>query len=71
MRYMRSKLETNWPAKMPLLIRLIGIFFPDANPDYRFHLVRCWLVEFDEHDEPWREVGVGENGEPVLAGPDE
>ena len=42
-----------------------------ASPHYekRLYLVREWLIEFHERL-PVREVGLGSNGEPVVAGPD-
>jgi hypothetical protein len=42
-----------------------------ANPNYRdkYHLVRSWLVEFDESGRPWREIGLDEHGAVVIAGP--
>jgi hypothetical protein len=72
MGYLRTKLATDWEKEAPgTLMKLIRIFFRDPNPDYRLHLVHSWLVEFDDDGNPRREVGVGQNGEPVLAGPDE
>ena len=76
MRYLRTQLATDWPKERPLkakVLRALLFFVPLGNPDYesRMHLVREWLVEFDVSDEPWREVGLGEDGEPVLAGPDD
>ena len=34
------------------------------------HLVSEWLVEFDEHDDPWREMGLDSDGQVVYSGPD-
>ncbi len=71
MRYIRTKLATDWEEEKPgVLMKLIRIVFPDPNQDYKLHLVRAWLIEFDADGDPGREVGIGENGEPVLAGPD-
>lgn len=40
------------------------------NPTYqpKMYLVKEWLIEFED-DDPWREIGIGNDGEPVLAGP--
>ena len=44
---------------------------PRANPGYdnKMHLVKEWLIEFDQDDSPWREIGIAANGSPVFAGP--
>ena len=43
----------------------------NASPGYRnkLHHVRSWLIEFDENGLPGREIGLGESGNVVLAGP--
>ena len=33
------------------------------------HLVKEWLIEFDDDGKPWREIGMDDSGRPVLAGP--
>jgi hypothetical protein len=42
-----------------------------ANPGYRGkrHLIHSWLIEFDEDEHPWREIGLDESGSIVVAGP--
>lgn len=74
-RFLRSKLATDWDEPTPdisilermwrnLKLKII------ENPTYqpKMHLVKEWLIEFDD-DTPWREIGIGDDGEPVLAGP--
>jgi hypothetical protein len=75
MRFLRTALATDWPAResrMRGLVRwLLTRVIPEANPDYALHQVREWLVEFDDEGLPGREVGLGSDGQPVLAGPDD
>ena len=76
MKYIRTDLATDWPEKECLKVRLIRkvlFFIPEANPSYRtkMHKIKEWLVEFDEEGNPWREIGIGSNGHPVVAGPSE
>jgi hypothetical protein len=73
--YRRTTLSTDWPAvtrPKRLLARVADRILPKSNPGYdaKMHLVREWLIEFDEEGNPWREIGVGADGKPVLAGPD-
>ena len=42
----------------------------DPNPDYALERVWEWLIEFDEAGRPWREIGLNDQGQPVLSGPD-
>ena len=75
MRYLRTRLATDWPKERPRAVKILRallFFIPEGNPGYeeKMHLVREWLVEFDERDEPWREIGLDAEGAPVLAGPD-
>lgn len=75
MRFIKTALATNWPAKessgKPLIEGLLTRVIPEANPDHPFHLVRVWLIEFDDDGVPSREIGLDASGEPVLAGPDD
>jgi len=43
----------------------------DSNPGYRgkYHLVRAWLIEFDEHGVPFREIGLDAEDRVLFAGP--
>ena len=73
---LRTTLATDFPEETPrsvTVIKKLLFFVPEANPDYepKLHLVKEWLVEFDSKGEPGREIGLGGNGSPVLAGPDD
>jgi hypothetical protein len=75
MRFPRTRLATDWHADESrlrgIVRRVLTRGLPEANPDYRLDLVReCW-VEFDADGMPNREIGLGEDGSPVLAGPDD
>jgi hypothetical protein len=78
MKYLATSMATDWPEKEPLKVKVIKtilFFIPKANPGYdsKMHLVKKWLIEFDEEDGkllPLREIGLGSNGTPVFAGPD-
>ncbi len=69
---------TDWEEKetwQEKLIKTVLFFIPKANPGYdsKMHLVKKWLIEFEEEDGellPWREIGLDSKGTPVLAGPD-
>ena len=76
--YLRTKVGTEWPAhtepgRFRRLVHALLFFIPVTNPDYEamLPLVAEWLIEFDDSGEPWREIGLDANGEPVLAGPNE
>ncbi len=40
-------------------------------PSYRekYHLIRSWLIEFDDEGVPGREIGLDDNDAIVIAGP--
>ena len=72
MPYLRTKEATDWEREPKTSS------FLDSNPDYRgkWHLVKEWLIEFvelefSEYGSPDREIGLDQNGEPVLANPDD
>ncbi len=72
MRYLRTQLGTD--GRKPRTWRdRIASSIDTANPNYRgkCHLVRAWLIEFDDDGMPWREIGLDENDSVVLAGPSE
>ena len=71
MRYLRTKQATDFQKEKKSGIFKSVLDRLNPNPDYQFHLVREWLVEFGEDDLPFREIGLGKNGKPVLAGPDD
>ena len=78
MKYLSTTMATNWLQKEPFKIKFFRtflFFIPRSNPDYdsKMHLVEKWLIEFTEEEGellPWREIAIGENGEPVFAGPE-
>ena len=78
MKYLKTKLATDWPKEKTLKEKLVSgilFFIPKANPDYekKMYLVKSWLIEFvesNEHFLPWREIALDENENPVFAGPD-
>lgn len=75
MRYLKTKMATDWPEEEPFrdkVMRALLFFIPDSNPDYRhkFHLINEWLIEFDD-EEPSREIGINDEGGPIVAGPDD
>ena len=76
MKYLRTKLATDWNEGKSLSQRVIEtvlFFVPKANPGYenKMHLVDEWVVEFDEDNNPFREIALDFNGYPVFAGPNE
>lgn len=75
MQFLRTRLATDWPAEESVLRetvrKVLTRILPEANPDYRVDLVREWWIEFDADGEPGREIGLGDDGSPVLAGPDD
>ncbi|MCE7995666.1 MAG: hypothetical protein HEP71_27050 [Roseivirga sp.] len=78
MKYLSTSMATDWHEKEPRqskVLKTILFFIPKANPGYepKMHLVKKWLIEFEEEDGkllPWREIGLDSNGTPVFAGPD-
>ncbi len=74
MQYLRTKLGTSFRKESfgTKALRTLLFFIPEANPGYRnkLHLVKEWLVEFDEEGIPFREIGLDQFGKPLLAGPD-
>ena len=74
MHYLKTKEATGFPEKEDFIVKIIKLilfFIPEANPSYKkkLHLVKEWLIEFGEEGFPQREIGIGESGAPVLAGP--
>jgi len=73
-KYLRTTLATNWELEKSLSQRVIEKvlwFIPKANPDYdsKLHHVKEWLIEFDESGVPDREIGLDQNGNFILSGP--
>jgi hypothetical protein len=76
MPFLRTYEATDWPERLSLRLRIVSLilfFLPQSNRGYegRWHLIREWLVEFDENGEAWREIGLGAEGAPVVSGPDD
>ena len=77
MQCIRTTKATGWKEPNPTIFeRIVRMFFsfvPRTNPGYesKFHLVSEWLIEFDDEGLPNREIGINQNGEPVIAGPSE
>lgn len=66
---------TNWPARDPWQVRVIRtvlFFVPSAHPDWdgKLHLIREWWIEFDENGLATREMGISEEGVPIVSAPD-
>jgi hypothetical protein len=68
--YIRTQMGTDTSAPDDLASRLLSSI-DSANPTYRRrrHLVRWWVIEFDEAGSPWREIGLAADGSIVFAGP--
>ena len=72
--YFKTKIATDWTENKPTIlerfIRCILFFIPEANPNYKnkMHLVSTWLIEFVDQ-KPWREIGLDDEKNPVVAGP--
>ncbi len=61
MHYLRTTTGTDFEEKEPFgvkVLRTVLFFIPEANPGYRnkMHLVKEWLIEFDEKEMPYREM---------------
>jgi hypothetical protein len=69
MLFLRTRFGTDFREPSNWRERLTS--FETANPGYhgRYHLVRCWLIEFDEEGMPTREIGLDETDLVVVAGP--
>jgi hypothetical protein len=69
MSYLRTELATDFDEPSNWWQRLLAI--DTANPGYRlqYHRIKCWLIEFDDDGEPWREIGLDADGSIVIAGP--
>lgn len=69
MSFLRTSLGTEHRKPPGLWQRLFAI--DTANPSYcnKHHLVRSWLIEFDESGGPWREIALDEHDGVVFAGP--
>ena len=70
MPFLRTVQATDWEEPRGWIGRVIASI-DSANPSYRgkYHLIRSWLIEFDEDGSPWREIGLDADGAIVVAGP--
>ena len=73
MRYLKTKLATDWPKDPGWkvgLTKAILFFIPRANPGYDpiMHLLSEWFVEIDEENLPFREIGLDQSSRPIFAG---
>jgi len=73
MRFIATSLGTNFnpDASNTLLARVLRRIIPQANPEFEQHYgnVRLWWVETDEVGTPQRELGFGQDGVVLVAGP--
>ena len=69
MSFLRTTQGTDFKAPSNWLQRLLSV--DTANPGYRdkYHLIRSWLIEFDDNGDPWREIGLDGLEGFVVAGP--
>ncbi len=76
-RFLRTMLATDerptslWRDRVARWIGMPLLALGTCNPNYdeKLHLVRAWLVEFDDDDHPWREIALDEHGDILFAGP--
>ena len=76
MKYLRTTLATDWEEGKSISQRVfetVLFFVPKSNPGYesKMHLVKEWMVEFDEDSQPLREIALDAKGHPVFADPSE
>lgn len=74
MNYIKTKEATDFPEKKSLgekILRTLLFFIPKANPGYegKYHLINEWLIEFDDNNDPIREIALNENNEVLFTGP--
>src|SRR5262245_16439002 len=67
-RYLRTKLATGL-SPAPSWVRILAYPFRRWDPtyDYPYDKIDEWLIEFEEHGLPVREIGLDEDGQPVCA----
>ena len=60
------------PSRTARSVRRLLWFIPSASPDHEalYSKVRRWLLEVDDSGAPQREVGLAEDGNPLIAAPD-
>lgn len=71
-RYLATALATDCtPERRPAKLIKKLLWFINANPAYdaKMHLVKRWLIEFEDGLSPGREVGLDGQGVPIMRGP--
>jgi hypothetical protein len=50
------------------VLEAVLFFIPKANPRYdsKMHLIKEWMIEFDEDNYPYREIALDSKGFPYL-----
>jgi len=71
-KYLVTDKATDWKEDSSS-VKVLKWVLRSLNPNYayerKFSLVRKWLIEFEDGELPSREVGLNEQGNPVLWGP--
>ena len=72
MKYLKTTKATSWDKEVSLaekILKLIFWFIPNPNRENekKYHLLNEWYIEFNEDDEPLREIGIDKDGNPILA----
>ncbi|MEM1043267.1 MAG: hypothetical protein AAGI91_11640 [Bacteroidota bacterium] len=79
MPFIETQLATDWtPATVPskwarLVERFLARLLPAGSPDFSardYERVQRWWIELDpKHHRPEREIGLDDQGQPVVVGP--
>ncbi len=64
-------MATGWEKRSKLSVFMGRMLEANSNYIGKMSQVSYWLIEIDDDDIPWRELGVNESHMPVLAGPTE
>ncbi|MCK6610375.1 MAG: hypothetical protein L6Q78_04975 [Bacteroidia bacterium] len=54
-----------------IIAKIFRLIFPAANPDFdpKINSVNTWLLEFNEEGIPVKEIGLNNNGKPIIKMP--
>ena len=71
MKYLKTIKAISWPKTDPLSVKIFRSIFwfipnPNRENEKKFHLLNEWYLEFNEDDEPVREIGIDKTGCPIL-----